>query len=192
MSVGFDAVVLAGGEGSRLGGVDKALVDIGGTTMLDRVLAAVAEARTIVCVGPQRATVVPVGWTREDPPGGGPLAGLAAGLRSVDAGIVVVTAVDAPFLTDRVVGRLVASCREDGALLVDAGGRSQPLMAAYRSAFLRKRIASRGRVQDGAVGELLKGARLALLEEPSAARDVDTPRELEAARKELGYERGGP
>jgi len=41
----FDAVVLAGGAGRRLGGVDKALVEVGGQDLLTRVLGAVAGAQ---------------------------------------------------------------------------------------------------------------------------------------------------
>src|SRR4051812_33904528 len=35
----YDAIVLAGGGGRRLGGVDKATLEVGGRTLLDRVLA---------------------------------------------------------------------------------------------------------------------------------------------------------
>ncbi|NJP68904.1 NTP transferase domain-containing protein, partial [Streptomyces spiramenti] len=44
----FDAVVLAGGAGRRLGGADKAAVRVGGRTLLDRVLTASRAARATV------------------------------------------------------------------------------------------------------------------------------------------------
>ena len=65
-------MVLAGGRGSRLGGVDKASVVVDGRTLLDHVLDAVALAELIVVVGPRKADVPGVTWAREDPPGGGP------------------------------------------------------------------------------------------------------------------------
>ena len=37
-----DAAILAGGRGTRLGGVRKALIEIGGVSILDRQLAAIA------------------------------------------------------------------------------------------------------------------------------------------------------
>jgi len=50
----FDAIVLTGGAASRLGGADKPALEVGGTTLLERVLAAVADAGRIVVVGPAR------------------------------------------------------------------------------------------------------------------------------------------
>ncbi|MFY1705095.1 MULTISPECIES: molybdenum cofactor guanylyltransferase [Micromonospora] len=49
---GYAAVVLAGGAARRMGGVDKPRVPVGGRPMLDRVLAAVADADERVLVGP--------------------------------------------------------------------------------------------------------------------------------------------
>lgn len=185
MTATFDAIVLAGGEGSRLGGVDKALVEVGGEPLLERVLATLAAAGCIACVGPERVTSVPVIWTRESPAGGGPVAALGAALPLVEADLVVVMSVDAPFMTADVVRELVEECRHDGAILVDAGGHRQPLMGAYRTAFLRDRIAEMETTDGASVHELVKSAHLTLLDEPTAARDVDTVVDLEAARTEL-------
>jgi molybdopterin-guanine dinucleotide biosynthesis protein A len=80
----FDAVILAGGSGRRLGGVDKGALVVAGLPLLDRVLLASAAARRTVVVGEPRPTVRSVVWAREDPPGGGPLAGLAAGMAELD------------------------------------------------------------------------------------------------------------
>ncbi|MFD6175683.1 MULTISPECIES: molybdenum cofactor guanylyltransferase [unclassified Isoptericola] len=84
--VGFDAVVLAGGRASRLGGVPKPTVVLDGATLLDRALAATRDADRTVVVGPDAA--VPPGRgvlvAREDPPFGGPVAGLDAGLLALD------------------------------------------------------------------------------------------------------------
>ncbi|ANS79642.1 Molybdopterin-guanine dinucleotide biosynthesis protein MobA [Serinicoccus hydrothermalis] len=73
-----DLVVLAGGRGSRLGGRDKAAIVVGGRTLLARILATDLGGRVVV-VG---ETPVPEGVRRtvEDPPGGGPVAGIGAGL----------------------------------------------------------------------------------------------------------------
>jgi len=75
------AIVLAGGTGRRLGGVDKAALVVGSHTLLQTVLAAVPGIPVVV-VGPAHhgtdATFV-----REDPPGGGPAAGVAAGIAAL-------------------------------------------------------------------------------------------------------------
>jgi len=63
----FDAVVLAGGRASRLGGVDKAAVLVADRALLDRVLDAAANARWTVIVGPPELTRAGVLTVLEDP-----------------------------------------------------------------------------------------------------------------------------
>ncbi|OEU90213.1 molybdopterin-guanine dinucleotide biosynthesis protein [Streptomyces abyssalis] len=104
-----DAVVLAGGGARRLGGTDKPSLTVGARTLLDRVLSACADASTTVVVGPRRPTYRPVSWVREDPPGGGPLTALDAGLRSVTGGTVLVLSADLPFLRPETVHALLAA-----------------------------------------------------------------------------------
>lgn len=59
-NVVFDAIVLAGGGAARLDGADKPALDIGGASLLERVLTAVADADRIVVVGPVRPASRPV------------------------------------------------------------------------------------------------------------------------------------
>jgi molybdopterin-guanine dinucleotide biosynthesis protein A len=183
--VGFDAVVLAGGTARRLGGADKAEVEVGGTRLLDRVLDAVAEASRIVVVGPARPTRRPVVWTRESPPGAGPVAALAAGLAATAAPIVVVLAVDLPLVDDSVVTSLVAAIEGDGAVLVDPSGRDQTLAGAYVRAALTARLQTLGRTEGVAMRALVVGLRLARVPAGSAALDCDTWSDVAAARRTL-------
>ncbi|GHD85296.1 NTP transferase domain-containing protein [Streptomyces naganishii] len=141
----YDAVVLAGGAARRLGGADKPGLRVGGRALLDRVLDACADARTTVVVAGPRPTARPVRWAREEPPGGGPVAALDAGLRRTTAEDVVVLSADLPFLEPATVRRLLDALRAgraDGALLTDAEGRDQPLVAAYRAQALRRELAA--------------------------------------------------
>jgi len=180
----FDAVVLAGGAARRLGGVDKPSLDVAGRTLLDRVLAAVVDADRVVVVGPRRTTNVPVDWVREEPPGGGPVAALAAGLTEVTANRVVVLAGDLPFLHAEHVRQLLASIGEtDGALAVDDTGRDQLLVGAWQTARLRAAlpaIAAGARL--GAVLGSLDAARVALTGAPPPWFDCDTEDDLTTAR----------
>lgn len=84
---GFDAIVLAGGTARRLDGVSKPDIEFGGRRLLDHALAATSGAREVVVVAPDPVRV-PEGVRRtlEDPPHGGPVAGIAAGLAVLDAG----------------------------------------------------------------------------------------------------------
>ncbi|MFE3162958.1 NTP transferase domain-containing protein [Streptomyces sp. NPDC059224] len=150
----YDAIVLAGGAARRLGGADKPSVRVGGRPLLDRVLTACAGARDTVVVAAPRPTPRPVRWTREDPPGGGPVAALDAGLRHTTADRAVVLSADLPFLERATVERLLAALHAtgaDGALLTDTDGRDQPLVAAYRTAPLRHALSAlaRGDGDDG-------------------------------------------
>ena len=182
----FDAVILAGGRGERLGGVDKAAVLIDGVTLLDRVVTAASEANRVICVGPERATPRPVLWTRERPPGGGPVAALAAGLESVGAPVMVVLAVDLPFVRGDAVSSLVENLIDaEAALATDGEGRLQPLLAAYRTEALRARVRSLGGPAGVSMQELIVGLDRVTIPAPDESRDLDTPEDLETYGQHL-------
>jgi molybdopterin-guanine dinucleotide biosynthesis protein A len=177
---GFDAVILAGGRGERLEGVDKAAVVVDGITLLDRVVAAAAEATQVICVGPERETSRPVHWTREQPPGGGPVSALAAGLELVEAPVVVVLAVDLPFVTSDLVSSLVEGCSSaDATLAEDGAGIHQPLLAAYRLEALRGRLQSLGDPAGESMKNLIERLDHVTLKAPGAAQDVDSPEDID-------------
>ncbi|MFE1412967.1 NTP transferase domain-containing protein [Streptomyces sp. NPDC058746] len=187
----YDAIVLAGGAAQRLGGADKPALSVGGRTLLDRVLDACKDARTTVVVGGRRTTTRPVRWAREDPPGGGPVAALDAGLRQTTAGLVLVLSADLPFLDGRTVRALLEGVgAAEGALLRDPGGRDQPLVAAYRAEPLRREIALLATEHGRLTGLPLRGltAELDLTRveaQPLASFDCDTWEDLAAARARI-------
>jgi molybdopterin-guanine dinucleotide biosynthesis protein A len=149
--------------------------------MLERVLAAGAGARMTVVVGPRRPLPAPVRWTREDPPGSGPLAALAAGLSLCEAPVTVVLAADMPMLDEAVVAALVEAASADdvdGAVLTDDTGHQQPLAAAYRRDALRDALTRIGDPRDRPVRLLLSALRLATVPNSRAALDCDTPDDL--------------
>jgi molybdopterin-guanine dinucleotide biosynthesis protein A len=188
----YDAVVLAGGAARRLGGADKPAVRVGGRALLDRVLTACAEARTTVVVADPRPTARPVTWAREDPPGAGPLAALDAGLRHTAAEHVVVLSADLPFLDAGTVRRLraaLAASGADGALLTDADGRDQPLVATYRAGALRRELAALTAAHGTLTGLPLRRLTGALdlirVPDPVASFDCDTWDDIASARARI-------
>ncbi|GGL90915.1 molybdenum cofactor guanylyltransferase [Streptomyces fumigatiscleroticus] len=188
----YDAVVLAGGAARRLGGADKPGVHVGGRALLDRVLGACAGARTTVVVAEPRPTARPVTWAREDPPGSGPLAALDAGLRRTTAEHVVVVSADLPFLDTATVGRLRTALETggaDGALLTDADGRDQPLVAAYRASALRRGLAGLADEHGALAGlplrRLTAGLHLTRVPDPVASFDCDTWDDIATARARI-------
>ncbi|WP_328789595.1 MULTISPECIES: NTP transferase domain-containing protein [unclassified Streptomyces] len=186
----YDAIVLAGGAAQRLGGADKPALSVGGRALLDRVLDACPDARTTVVVGGRRATARPVRWTREDPPGGGPVAALDAGLRLTSAELVLVLSADLPFLDRETVGTLLDAAGGDGAMLRDPDGRDQPLVAAYRAEPLRREIALLAAEHGTLTGLPLRALTAALdlarvTSRPLASFDCDTWDDLAAARARI-------
>jgi molybdopterin-guanine dinucleotide biosynthesis protein A len=187
----LDAVVLAGGRASRLGGIDKPSLVIRGVRLVDRAVgaAAAAGAGRVILVGPHRASAVEAARLiemREDPPFGGPVAALAAGLARVTAPVTLLLAADLPRAddaVDRIVthlnrllplsGRRAAGA--DGVILVDEENREQWLAGAYLTAGLRSAVdALDGRVGDASLRCLMRGLRLHRVTADGCAADIDT------------------
>lgn len=186
------AVILTGGTAARMDGVDKASVEVDGVTLLERALHATMAALDVVVVGDPVPTSRPATFTREDPRYGGPAAGLLAGLDRLRPGLdlVCALAVDMPRVEAGTVARLTwaveGAPEVDGACLVDANGRRQPLAAVYRTASLqRARPADQGD-EHGLPMHRLVGA-LDLVEVPAIgaeAHDVDTWEDVRSLRDE--------
>ncbi|MBB4784071.1 NTP transferase domain-containing protein [Streptomyces rapamycinicus] len=186
----YDAVILAGGAARRLGGVDKPALRVGGRALLDRVLDACRGAGRTVVVGPRRPTARPVRWTREDPPGGGPVAAVDAGIRQTTAPVVLVLSADLPFLTPETVETLLTGLQgTEGVVLIDPDGREQPLVAAYRAEPLRREIALLATEHGGLGGLplrlLVSELALARLKHPTASFDCDTWEDITTARARI-------
>jgi len=178
----FDAMVLAGGDARRLGGLDKAALEIGGLSLLDRALAAVHQATEIIVVGPRRPTSALVRWTSESPAGGGPLRATIAGLELVTSDVVVVLAVDYPFVTHKIVAELIRTAgSRDGAALQDEGGSMHYVVGAYKTNVLRAAVAAKSST-DASMRSLFELLDIVVVRVDRAATDIDTPEDVERAR----------
>ncbi|TCO53464.1 molybdenum cofactor guanylyltransferase [Actinocrispum wychmicini] len=179
----FAAIVFAGGRASRLGGVDKVMIEVDGRTLLERSLNAVSGADPIVVVGPRRVIRAEVVWVREDPPGAGPVAALAAGVAALDAvdlpgeAHVAVLAGDLIGITADTVPRLRSTLDEKpavaGAVLVDGEGYVQWMHGVWRLDALRN--AGQGRSLKSVLGAL---PHVTVVERAGESADVDTPDDL--------------
>jgi molybdopterin-guanine dinucleotide biosynthesis protein A len=185
----YDAVVLAGGQGRRLGGVSKPAIAIGGRRLLDIAVDAVEGAERTIVVGTTLPTYRPVERASESPAGGGPVAAIAAAVALLDATTVVVLAADLPFITAEAVDALVAG-RGDAvaAIAVDLSGRDQPLLACYDAASLWDALPSDP--QGASMRSLLHDLeargrieRLSLGGDPPVTLDLDTPADLTRAQE---------
>lgn len=172
------AVILAGGASRRLG-ADKPEERIGGRRLLDIALAAVDGADAVVVVGPPREVPPGVVVVREDPPGAGPVAALAAGVSALPTGAadIVVLAADLPGIEAATVTALAAA-RGDApvAMAVDETGHPQYLTAVWDSTALFAALAAGPRrVRDLIPATAVRAA-------VGDVSDIDTPEQLAAAR----------
>jgi len=185
---------------------DKLAAPLGGTTVLEELLARVPAGVPVAVVGPARSALErAVGareslvLAREDPPGSGPAAAVAAGvaaLRSAGhlggADVVVLCSGDAPWAPLAVPG-LVAALRAappavTAAVAVDVSGVRQPLLAAHRTSALL--AATAGDLTGRSARSLLPTGALEVVVPAGSTDDVDTPAQLEAARRRAAQEPG--
>ena len=183
------AILLAGGRGTRLGGADKAALALGESTFLDLLVTSLASTcAPLIVVGPTPTMPLshPVLTTQEQPPGGGPLAGIAAGIDLVPSHTTwcAVVACDTPFGA-RAFPDLFAATHHNDAdafLATDSTGRPQPLVALYRVAPLRRAVTALN-ADNAVVNQPVRRLFTALSAHHVAVhdvwtRDVDTPDDL--------------
>ena len=176
----LQVIVLAGGRGARMGGLDKAQVTLDGVRLVDHLLSSLTGIPVVV-VSPQLALNVPV--VSEDPPFGGPVAGVAAGFRALDSpdlvGVLSVDAPDSAAMLPVLVDALSADPHADVAVVRAADGHIQPLCAVWRAAGLDRALEQLGTVRDQAAKKLLRAAsRVVEVPGDGAERDYDTLAEL--------------
>jgi molybdenum cofactor guanylyltransferase len=150
-------LVLAGGRGARMGGVDKGWVDYQGEPLVHRVLRRFAPQVGSVLISANRnveayRALADVVTDREQDgalePYPGPLAGVYAGLQRAATGWVALVPCDAPMLPPDLVTRLADAIGDHAVACPVAAGRRQPVFAlAQRSsaASLRGFLATGGR-----------------------------------------------
>ncbi|HEU0205090.1 MAG TPA: NTP transferase domain-containing protein [Pseudolysinimonas sp.] len=176
----FDAIVLAGGRGSRLGGVSKSDLRRDAVTLLELALRAATGARKVVVVGDVAAAT---GYTvaRESPPHSGPVAAIAAGLGALAAGSrthTLVLACDVPgsAAAVRALQERIEHADEpaDGVIAVDGEARDQYLVAVYSTSALAARFSSIP-TRDASMRQLVEGLALDRVLVPAGSTDdVDT------------------
>lgn len=207
----FDAIVLAGGRGRRLGDLDKAAIELDSRRLVDRVIGATRDAGAVrvIAAGPAHAGLLADVVVREDPPFSGPLAALAAALPEARSPWVMVLACDLVH-PGSVVQQLLEALpqagvagSECGVILIDEDGYRQWLAGCYRTSSLQNALASTINTRSAAKPRLTNDysetpfahlplrAVLGALElrevdaSPRSTADIDTPEHLVRARAEI-------
>lgn len=187
----WNAIVLAGGRASRLGGIDKTALRFEGMSLLEHALVAVSGARTIV-VGPESLrSRLPhdVQLLTEHPRFGGPAAATVAGLHALGAEAgsrTALVAADLPHAAAAMrellaVGRLAD--RVDGVVATDGDGIAQPLLAIYDTTALTaaaRLVEATGPLAGASMRALIAPLVLCRVRLSDAlCADVDTPEAAE-------------
>ena len=193
-------LILAGGQGRRMGGVDKGLVDFGGESLTARVLARLRPQVGAVLINANRhadryaalgCPVIPDALG--DSPG--PLAGMAAGLAATQTEWLLTVPCDSPLLPDDLCARLLTSAAAEDAEIAIAtdGARAHPVFALLR----RSLAGSLEAFLAGDERKILRWmSRHRLLEVsfadcPERFVNVNTPAELAALVDRMARDPGG-
>lgn len=137
MSGSVAVVILAGGEGSRLGG-NKALRKLGGVPLIDLALAHAKLWSDVVAVSLREPGQVQATGTQilfDEPHIAGPLAGLVSALRfggQCGRDLVLTIPVDMPFLPPNLSTRLVSEVGDLGCALAKSSGHLHPVCGLWR------------------------------------------------------------
>jgi molybdenum cofactor guanylyltransferase len=182
--------LLAGGDGSRLGGRSKAAIEVAGRPLAAYPAAALAEVCELVAVVCKPATELPdlPGTERWDEPAEPrhPLTGIVHALARAREPVLV-CASDMPYVTADALRSLAAgghtSAGSPVAVVATAAGVLQPVLGLYAPAALERLRAAEPDAPLTATVEALAPARVAL--PPALVRGVNTPEELAEAEAAL-------
>ncbi len=185
------AIAITAGGKSRRMGRDKAALELGEKTLLDRMIDEALEASDTVAVVGRIGEREDVAWLEDDQPGLGPLGGLKTALSHLDRPVLLV-AVDMPLVDADALGWLLDefghSAGEHG-LATMRDGQIEPLFSVYTPAVLElveERIAAGRRsarrlIEGGEFGRVEASGEVA-----GKLANVNRPEELEAIRKLMG------
>jgi molybdopterin-guanine dinucleotide biosynthesis protein A len=137
----ISGVILAGGQGRRMGGVDKGLQPLRGRPMIEWVLDSLAPQVDELIINANQNTDRYAAYGHRvigDEVSGfaGPLAGLHAGMKSAAHRLVVTVPCDSPFLPADLVSRLGNALEDKDIAVAKTGERTHPVFALVRRSLL--------------------------------------------------------
>lgn len=138
MRRGISGAILVGGNSRRMG-TDKALVDVGGLPIIQRVadvLRLVSDDVWLIGKGAAKYAWLGLRSADDLVPSGGPLAGIYTALRSARFSHCIVVACDMPFLNPRLLRYMARAARGWDTLVPRVDGHLEPLHGVYSRACL--------------------------------------------------------
>jgi molybdenum cofactor guanylyltransferase len=178
-------IVLAGGQGRRMGGVDKGLQPLRGKPMIEWVLERLKPQVSEVIVNANQNVDKYEAYAHRvvrDEIGGfaGPLAGLHAGLKYAKHPLVVTVPCDSPFLPMDLVARLSTALQSHDLAVAKTGDQPHPVFSLMKREVresLEAFLAQGGRKID-AWYAALKVVEVNFDDEADAFRNINTLDEL--------------
>lgn len=184
------AFILAGGKARRMGGADKALIELGGVRLIDRVIERLApQVDELLIAGPHDyQTGLETVADRRDGPAG-PAAGLWAAAhwmaeRRADAKGFATAPVDGPFLPPDLYARLAA---ERVCAVASDGARDHPTFAYWRVDRLTTALAGLPAGKGAALRELAeqRHALRVFFADSCGLMNINTPADVARAERLL-------
>jgi molybdopterin-guanine dinucleotide biosynthesis protein A len=186
-------VVQAGGKSTRMGGQPKALMELGGERIIERVVRAVQPAvddLLIVTNTPEPYLFLGLPMVPDAFPDSGSLGGIYSGLKAASSDAVFTVACDMPFLHAGVIRLVVDRAGEGDVVIPLVGGQYETLHACYHKRCL---LPMEERLRQGRlkIVEFFDRVRVVTIDEAEIRRrgdpstvfmNVNTPAELERAR----------
>ena len=190
-------VVFAGGRGTRLGGLNKALVRVGGRPIIERVLEAIGpltDERLILTNDSSLATVQGVRLVFDAEAHAGVLPALANGLAAATGDVCLSVACDMPFVAPAVFQHMLAlQIAEDADVVIPrTSAYLEPMHAVYRREPVLAAILAALERGEQRMISFLPGLRVRELPEHEARAldptlrtfmNVNTPEELDEAQR---------
>lgn len=176
-----------------MGGEPKALLPLGGSRIVERVIAAVAPAvgdLLLVTNTPELYAFLDLPMVGDVYPDHGSLGGIYSGLQAAPGDVAFTVACDMPFLHRDVVRLVVERAGEGDVVVPRVGDRLETLHAAYAKTCL-PHIEARLRADRLKIAGFFESVRVVEVPEVAVARfrapevvfmNVNTPEELERAR----------
>jgi molybdenum cofactor guanylyltransferase len=186
-------VIQAGGKSTRMGGRPKALLDLGGRSIIERVIEAVAPSVSdvlLVTNTPELYRHLGIPMVADVYPDHGSLGGIFSGLQAAPGDVAFTVACDMPFVQREVVRLVVDRAGEGDVVVPRVGDQLETLHAAYAKSCL-PHIEARLRAGRFKIVGFFDAVRVVEVPEREIARhgdptrlfmNVNTPDDLERAR----------
>ncbi len=181
-------VVLAGGLGRRMGGVDKGLQELRGKPMVQWVLERFAPQVDEVVINANQNAARYAGFGHRVVPDdiagfAGPLAGLHAGLKAASHDLVATVPCDSPFLPMDLVKKLSNALGENDLAVAKTGTQPHPVFVLTKKSIVRSLetfLACGGRKIDAWYASL-RVVEVGFDDQAEAFRNINTREELKGA-----------